>query len=129
MKKLFLFFAAFLILIGFNNCDSSSPDNAISIPEGEYTLAEKRDFQSLLCGMSETTFGKTLLITESKIETHPLKGSENVSYEIKKIGDDDYLTKVHRPLSGDTITIEFTHDAANSQLCFSCNGEKIIYQK
>lgn len=129
MKKAFLIPVCFLILLGFNNCNSTSADNAITIPEGEYSLSEKRDFQSLLCGMSEVTFGKTILINEGKIETHPLKGAENVSYEIKKIGDNDYLTKVHRPVNGDTITIEFKHDASNNQLCFSCNGEKIVYQK
>ena len=123
-----ILFTAGLLTLGFISCNSTSADK-INIPAGEYTLSEKRDFQSLLCGMSEATFGKTILINEGKIETHPLKGTETAIYKIQKIGNTDYLAKVHRPVDGDTITIEFTYNETNNQLCFSCNNEKIIYQK
>lgn len=99
------------------------------IPAGEYTLTAARDFKSLGCGMAESTFGNTLLIHDGIMETHPLKGIETVVYLIKKITDSDYLAQVHRPVWGDTVTIEFTHNPGNGQLCFSCSGEKIIYQK
>lgn len=109
------------------NCNSANQENKINIPEGEYALDASRGIFAAVCGMSETTFGKTLNIVGSKIETSPMEGAETKRYEITKVSDTEFRTTVFRPIVGDSMPIEFF--LANNELKFSCNGKEIVYQK
>jgi len=125
MKKTIL--SAFVIAC-LTACNSDTK-NEIDIPQGQYILDGKRGFvASMECGMTETTFGKTLIITDGKISTNVL-GGETANYTIKKLDDTNYLTNVYRPIAQDTSVLQFSFDATNNELVFLCNETKIVYQK
>lgn len=110
-----------LVLVGCGN------SNSIDIPEGEYALTERRTDNALSCDMSKLTFGKTITINNGMINTNK-DLVISVNYKIKKLTETTFLTTAPNP-TGDSTVINFSYNAANSQLVFSCESENIIYQK
>jgi len=128
MKKIKNYIVLGAVIV-FSACANQA--EKLNIPEGEYMLLGSRGLSAMECGMTETTFGKTLIINNGKINTepiNPLKGLESVHYPIKKV-EENYLTTFYRPLEQDTSMIQFLFDAEKEQLIFQCESTQIVYQK